>query len=258
MNFIKLHIKSKTKKRRNLTPFISVVVPAYNESARISSTLAQIDRYLTRKRYSYEIIVVDDGSKDKTANMVEKFARRAKNIYLIKNQKNIGKGYSVRRGMLHASGRIRLFMDADNSVDIFHIDKSIRWLERGYEVVIGSINIGESKKIEHNGAHRRFLGSMATYLIRALATPKIKDTQRGFKVFSARAAKKIFSRQTIERFGFDIEILVIAQEHGFRIKEIPVIWDNPEGSAVTLRSYLDTMMELFSIAFGRIIGRYSS
>lgn len=233
-----------------------MVIPAYNEVERIRSTLTRVNQYLSFKGYSYEIIVVDDGSTDGTVKLVQNLAKSLTQIRIIRNSGNRGKGFSVRAGMRKAHGRIRLFMDADNSVDISHVDEFIRSLESGYDVVIGSIKIGESKATEHNGIHRRILGSAANMLIRLLATPQIRDTQRGFKIFSAKAARQIFPYQTIDRFGFDIELLVIAREKGYRIKEVPVIWDNPAGSKVGGLSYLGTLIELLRISFNRAIGRY--
>lgn len=255
---MKISIKSRKSRFLKTTPFISVVIPAYNEASRIGQTLNRASDFLKSRNYTHEIIVVDDGSSDKTFLEADKAAVRLGHIILIRNSQNRGKGYSVRRGMRRARGRVRLFMDADNSVDIFHLEEFIRWIERGYEVVIGSINIGGSAAADHNGMHRRILGTLSNFLIRALAIPKIKDTQRGFKLFTARAAKKIFSRQTIERFGFDIEVLVIARKHGYRIKEVPVIWENPKGSSVSLKSYFETLRELIRIMFNRIAGKYSA
>ncbi|OGF80888.1 hypothetical protein A2W48_01785 [Candidatus Giovannonibacteria bacterium RIFCSPHIGHO2_12_44_12] len=254
---MRIHIKSRKSKKSGITPFLSIVIPAYNEEERIAKTLIRIDQYLSFKKYAYEIIVVDDGSSDNTVALVSKLSRKVGHISILKNKKNRGKGFAVRTGMRKAQGRIRLFMDADNSVDISHLDEFIRHLESGFDIVIGSIKIGEQRATERNGIHRRILGSLANFLIRALATPKIKDTQRGFKLFSARAAKKIFSRQTINRFGFDIELLVIARKNGYQIKEIPVVWDNPAGSKVGLSSYVFTLIELLRITLNRAVGKYN-
>lgn len=253
---MRIHIKSPKRRKSGVAPFLSVVIPAYNEEGRIAHTIVRINQYLTFKRYSFEIIVVDDGSSDGTVKLIQNLSRKIKHLALIKNGKNKGKGYAVRNGMRRAQGRIRLFMDADNSVDISHVDEFIRHLESGYDVVIGSIKIGNEKAVEHNGVHRRLLGSLSNVLVRALATPKIRDTQRGFKLFSAKAAKKIFARQTIDRFGFDIELLVIARKNGYRIKEVPVRWENPAGSKVGTRAYLATLAELLRIAFNRVTGKY--
>lgn len=237
---------------------MSVIIPAYNESNRIGKTLVSIERYFKKKKLTYEIIVVDDGSKDKTIEVVNKYAAKNSNIKIVSNGINRGKGYSVKHGMGLARGGACLFMDADNSVDISHLEIFWEHMKHGFPVVIGSIHIGTKKAVDRNGWHRRVLGELANYLIRTMATPSIKDTQRGFKLFSAEAAHYIFQRQTIERFGFDIEVLVIARKAGFKIKEVPVTWDNPGNSTVTLTSYISTLRELIKITLNRVSGRYNA
>ncbi len=237
---------------------LSIVIPAYNEAARIGNTLDSIERYFSKNNMSFEVIVVDDGSKDDTAQVAERYASKIKNLKVLINEKNSGKGFSVKRGMLAATGDYRLFMDADNSVDISHIEAFMRALSEGYDVAIGSIHITDTVDVsEHNGWHRRILGSGANMLVQLFAVPGIEDTQRGFKLFSAKAADAIFPYQTIERFGFDIEVLVIARKNGFSIKELPVVWDNPAGSKVTAASYVQTLGELAHISWNRILGRYT-
>lgn len=236
--------------------FLSVIIPAYNESRHIKENLFRVNNFLSAKSFQYEIIVVDDGSSDTTADVVRLVSRTIPQLRLVENAKNRGKGFSVWSGMQHAQGEYRLFMDADGSVDISHIDEFITWMKRGYDVTIGSIRIAGNRATEHNGWHRRLLGNMAIRLIQILATPGIEDTQRGFKLFSAAAAGTIFSRQTIERFGFDIELLLIARINQFKIKELPVVWDNPPGSTVTSVAYFQTLVELFRIVYNRMLGRY--
>ena len=241
------------------TPAISVIIPAYNEVARIGRTLEGVQRYVTSNHISAEVIVVDDGSTDGTADVVERYKPHIARLKVLVNEANKGKGYSVRRGMLAATGEYRLFMDADNSVDISHLGAFLRAAQEGSDVVIGSIHMSkESDVFERNGRHRRLLGSGANVLIRLLAVPDVRDTQRGFKLFSAKAAETIFLRQTIERFGFDIELLVIAHENGLKIQELPVAWDNPAGSKVTIFSYLHTLGELIRISYNRLAGAYAT
>lgn len=234
---------------------LSVIIPAYNESTRIEKTISSLEAYFANKTYAYEIIVVDDGSKDNTAE-VARIAGTRLPLRVIQNDRNRGKGYSVKNGMHNARGDYRLFMDADNSVDILHLDEFMPQIEAGYDVVIGSIAMDEAKITEGAGKHRRLLGSFAKYLIRFLSVPGIRDTQRGFKLFSSEAADLIFPLQTIDRFGFDIEILVIAWINGLKIRELPVTWDNPGGSTVTLSSYVYTLKELVHISFNRLFGAY--
>lgn len=236
---------------------ISVVVPAYNESKRILRTLASLRNYFKAVDYGYEVIVVSDGSKDVTDDIVRDFASLFPALRLISYGKNRGKGYAVKQGMLAARGEYRLFMDADNSVTIESVETLLDEMERsGSDVAIGSIGVPGSVVVEGAGAHRRILGSLSKLLVRAVALPGIYDTQRGFKLFTKRAADAIFPLQRIERFGFDIEVLLIARRHGFKIKEVPVDWYNPAGSKVTAKAYLDSLVDLGKTALNAASGKY--
>ena len=170
--------------------YLSVVIPAYNEEKRIGATLADLKRYFSDKGYAYEVIVVSDGSTDGTAEAVSRFAKGFPALKLIDNKENRGKGYAVRCGMLEARGQYRLFMDADNSVTIDTVEPFIEEARKsGCDVTIGSIAFSaEAKVVEHNGWHRRVFGSVSKLLVRAVATPGIYDTQRGFKLFTGRSA----------------------------------------------------------------------
>ena len=238
--------------------YLSVVIPAYNEEKRIGATLADLKRYFSDKGYAYEVIVVSDGSTDGTAEAVSRFAKGFPALKLIDNKENRGKGYAVRCGMLEARGQYRLFMDADNSVTIDTVEPFIEEARKsGCDVTIGSIAFSaEAKVVEHNGWHRRVFGSVSKLLVRAVATPGIYDTQRGFKLFTGRAAQAVFPQQKVDRFGFDIELLVIARAHGFSIRELPVAWDNPAGSKVHMRAYLDSFVELWKIYANMVRGSY--
>jgi glycosyltransferase involved in cell wall biosynthesis len=235
---------------------LSVIIPAYNEAKRIAETLLDVDRYLSQQKYSYEIIVVSDGSKDNTAEIVEKTKQLVKNLILINNPKNHGKGYVTRQGMLEAKGEYRLFMDADNSTKIDHLD--LFWPEvKNYDIVIGSIEIKGAKIHESSQWYRRWLGRLAKYIIRIVAGLwEIKDTQRGFKLFKQKSVQAIFPKQTLMRWGFDFEILALAKKMGFRIKEIPVDWYNPAETKVKLSSYFKTFIELLKIKYNFITDKY--
>jgi len=236
---------------------LSVIIPAYKEEKRISATLLDIDKYLSKQDYDYEIIVVNDGSTDNTAKVVKKLQTRVKNLRLIDNKENCGKGCVVKQGMLEAKGEYRLFTDADNSTTIDHLDKFWPLVEEGYDIVIGSIEVKGAKIHEGATWYRRMLGMFSKYVIRIIAGLwEIKDSQRGFKLFSAKAVEKIFPKQTIMRWGFDIEILAIAKKMGFKIKEVPVIWSNPGESKVTLKSYIRTFQELLKIKYNLITNKY--
>lgn len=235
-----------------------MVIPAYNESKRILRTLASLERYFKPADYGYEVIVVSDGSKDVTADVVRTFGSMFPALRLISYAKNRGKGHAVKQGMLSARGEYRLFMDADNSVSIENVETLLEEMEKsGSDVAIGSIAIPGARVVEGNGSHRRMLGSLSKVLVRSVALPGIYDTQRGFKLFTKRSADAIFPLQRINGFGFDIEILIIAREHGFKIKEVPVDWFNPAGSKVTPRAYLDSLIDLGRAVAYRLMGRYA-
>ena len=238
--------------------FLSVIMPAYKEEDRIGHTLEAIDQYLRKQIFEYEILVVNDGSSDKTAEVVRGYESRIKGLRLIDNAKNNGKGYVVKQGMLEARGKYRLFMDSDNSVPIDYFDEFLPYFSQGYDVVIGSIEVAGAKIEEHAAWYRRLLGHWAKLLIRFMAIWEIHDTQRGFKIFSEKAAREVFPLQTLTRWGFDIEILVISKNLGFRIKELPVTWNNPSGSKVTLGAYFTTLRDLLVVKKNLIFGKYNA
>jgi len=236
--------------------FLSVIVPAYNEEARIGKTLDDLRERLGQAKRPYEIIIVNDGSTDRTAEVVLSHTWGNPNLKLIQYKKNRGKGYAVKRGMMTAQGENRLFMDADNSVSIDNFGRFYSFLEQGFDLVIASIEMPGAQVEEQNSWYRRLLGHLAKIVIRLLAVPGIRDSQRGFKLFNQKAVQAIFPLQTIDRFGFDIELLAIARKQGLRIKELPVRWVNPAGSSVNLFSYLSTLKELFKIRLNMLNGKY--
>ncbi len=229
---------------------LSVIIPAYNEEHRIKITLEAVFNYFVRQNYSWEAIIVSDGSKDLTVQMVSEFISNKPEFNLIANTVNHGKGYVVRQGMLAATGDFRLFTDADNSTSIEQIEKFLSYFDEGYDIVIGSIEVEGAEINEHAQWYRRILGKYSKYIIRIIAGLwNIHDTQRGFKCFTAQAAGEIFSRTKIDRFGFDIEVLALAKKMGYKIKEVPVIWNNPGNSTVSLKSYFQVLKDLFKIRF---------
>jgi glycosyltransferase involved in cell wall biosynthesis len=230
-------------------PYLSVIIPAYNEAERITNTLFDIDKYLSQAEYSYEIIVVNDASKDNTAVVVDKLIPVIKNLRLIDNTENKGKGGVVAQGMLNAKGNIRLFMDADNSTEIEDFAKLQPFFKDGYKVVIGSRAIGGASVELHQPLFRRILGKMGNLFIRIMAVSGIGDTQCGFKALTEDAADKIFSRLTITRWGFDVEVLAIAKLLGYRIKEVGIKWVNDTRSTVSASGYLHVLLEVVKIRF---------
>jgi len=227
---------------------LSIVIPAYDEENRIKVTLEAIYNYFIHQNYSWEAIIVSDGSHDRTVETVSEFVSNKPEFILIANTKNNGKGYVVRQGMLQAQGDFRIFIDADNAILIEQIENFWPYLSESYDMVIGSIEVEGAKVYEHAQWYRRLLGKYSKYLIRIVAGLwSIRDTQRAFKLFTAKAAEDIFSRTKINRWGFDIEVLALAKKLGYKIKELPVAWNNPAGSKVNFGGYFETLKELAKI-----------
>jgi dolichyl-phosphate beta-glucosyltransferase len=228
---------------------LSVILPAFNEESRLPGTLRESIRYLQSQPYKSELIVVDDGSTDRTSEIVRDHSSSPVPVILLAHQDgaNHGKGASVRLGMLEAQGKYRLFMDADNSTSLDHVAKFWPWFEHGCDVVIGSRALRESVIGKHQAKYKEFAGRVGNWVIRSLAVPGILDTQAGFKMFTAEKTEAIFGRQTIERWGADIELIVIARFLGCRICEVPITWVNAAGSKVTMGSYLQVLHEVWRI-----------
>ena len=234
-------------------------MPAYNESERLPDTMRRLEGYFTSSSWDFhEIIVVDDGSSDATFETAAAFARENPNVRVLKNPGNRGKGYSVRNGMREAKGEWRLFSDADLSAPIEELDKL--WAavdDRKAKVAIGSRAIDRSLIGIHQPGFRETAGRFFNLVMRTVVSLPISDTQCGFKLFHRDAAEKIFARQRLERFGFDVEILYIAMKHGFEIAEIPVRWNHAEGSKVGLLTGLHAFGELAQVRWNDIKGLYS-
>jgi dolichyl-phosphate beta-glucosyltransferase len=258
-------------------PYLSIVIPAYNEEQRIGKTLDAVERYLQTKPFEAEVIVVSDGSRDDTVAIVSQYASKMPNLRLIANEENRGKGYVVRQGMLEAKGALRLFTDADNATPIEELDQLLRWVKQpangkwqiahsrnersaepyairhtplaDYDVAIGSIGLKESKVEKSESGIRALAGKIANLLIQFTVLPGIHDTQRGFKLFTAEAAEDIFSRTKIDRWGFDIEALALARKLRYRIREVPIRWIHDPRSHVKSSAYLKTLWDLARIRF---------
>ncbi|HOX21488.1 MAG TPA: glycosyltransferase family 2 protein [Candidatus Paceibacterota bacterium] len=228
-------------------PYLSVIIPAYNESKSIAVTLFDIDKYLAQMDYSYEILVVNDGSKDNTAEIVDKLTPVIKNLVLIDNQQNKGKGGVIRQGMLEAKGTIRVFTDADNATSIDQINKLLPHFKEDYQVVIGSRAAEGAELAVRQPFWKFLLGRMGNLFIRLMVLPGVKDTQCGFKAFTEEAAEAVFLRTTIFGWGFDIEALAIAKLLGYRIKEVGIRWVNNPDSRVKPSSYLKVFLETIRI-----------
>jgi dolichyl-phosphate beta-glucosyltransferase len=238
---------------------LSVVIPAFNEARRLPHTLTEVLAYLARQAYRSEVVVVDDGSTDETAELVRGWPTTTTALRLIQHPdgRNHGKGATVRRGMAEAAGRYRLFMDADNSTTLEHIEAFWPWFQQGYDAVIGSRDIGGANVVIHQPWYKELGGKVGNLIIRALAAPGIADTQAGFKMFSARCIEDILPRLTIERWGFDVEFIVAARCRGYRVKEVPIRWVNNAASTVPASAYVQVLGEVWRVRRQRKAGRYS-
>ncbi|MEK7500643.1 MAG: dolichyl-phosphate beta-glucosyltransferase [Patescibacteria group bacterium] len=240
-------------------PFVSIIIPAYNEEKRIGKTLARVREYLGEQQYSHEVLVVTDGAHDNTAVIAKEAAREWPQLWVLENKENHGKGFVVRQGMLAAKGEIRVFTDADNSTDIGHLEKMLAKFKEGFEVVIGSREAkdapGATQAVPQS-SFKRLLGDMGNLVIQILVLPGIWDTQAGFKGFSAEATQKIFSKTTINRWGFDVEALALAKHWGYKIGIIPIYWKNDAESHVKLSGYVGALLETFKVRWNLWTGRY--
>lgn len=234
--------------------YLSVVIPAYNEQARIADTLYAVKDYLSRQPYRSEVIVVDDGSADLTTEVVRAIDIVASELkeqevsVIMENVKNVGKGFSVARGMLAAQGRFIMFCDADLATPMEEIEKFFPHLEQGFEVVIGSRRLAESS-VERKSPARRLASAVFNALVSALVVRGIKDTQCGFKAFTRPAAHAIARAQKTYRFSFDVEQLFLARAFGYRIKEIPVNYTHQDGSTVRPSDTLKMLIDILKIRF---------
>jgi len=215
-----------------MKPYLSVVVPAFNERERIEPTLRSIDSYLRSQPYLYELIVVDDGSNDGTAEFVQLLKPSISWLQVIKLSTNIGKGGAVKEGMLVAKGEVRLFMDADGSTSIEEVAKMLHYLKEGFDVVVSSRLIEGAYKSKNQNALRETAGRIYRLLVRNLVRIDVLDPQNGFKLFSKHAAESIFPSLRIRGWSFDVEVLVLAKKMGFQIKEVPIVWMNDGRSKV--------------------------
>lgn len=239
---------------------LSVVIPAYNEEKRIGRTLQDVDKYLKKQQYGYEIIVVDNHSNDNTCQVVQEYQESGvRNVVRLCLSQSVGaKGSAVRLGIMdHAQGDYIMFMDADNATPVSEIEKFWPYLESGgYPVVIGSRYLSDANVTHKQPFYRIILSRMSNLLIQLLAVPGIKDTQLGFKAFTKKAAKDIFSLVTIPGWGFDMEVLTIARRRGYKIREVGVLWREQGGSHVPLAAYLQSLKDLLKIKIRSLAGKY--
>jgi dolichyl-phosphate beta-glucosyltransferase len=239
---------------------LSVIIPAYNEEKRLPKTLEEIDKYLSKQSYEYEILVVNDGSKDKTAEVAKSLCGKIKNLKPTGYEINRGKGYAVRFGMLEAKGDCRLFTDADNSTSVDQVEKMWPEFEKGFDMVIGSRDAKGAVLDPPQPWIRNIVLGEGFKLFRKIVVGlwSLEDTQCGFKALSAKAAQDIMPKGTIDRWAFDPEILLIAQKNGYKVKEIPIYWKNDLASKVKVGGMIKMAIDLFKIRLNSIKGLYDS
>ncbi|MBE7471579.1 MAG: glycosyltransferase family 2 protein [Anaerolineae bacterium] len=202
--------------------FLSIVIPAYNEESRLPHTLPQVAKFVESQPYKAEVLVVDDGSTDRTAEIVEEIAAKHPCVRLVRAAHG-GKGHAVKTGMLQAQGEYAFLCDADLAMPITELPKFLPPCQNGYQVAIGSRE-GEGAVRYNEPAYRHLMGRVFNLLVKVMAVPGFEDTQCGFKCFHYSVTQDLFSRQTIDGFGFDVEVLYIAQKRGYKIVEVPIHW----------------------------------
>ena len=240
-------------------PRLSIVIPAYNESARIEEALERVMSCVAERSWDAEVLVVDDGSKDDTSAIVKRWMEHHPRLHLIQNPGNKGKGYSVRNGLLQAAGEIVMFTDADLSAPMEEAERLIAAIEAGADVAIGSRWMDRTRQTIHQPLYRQFFGRCFNWITRTVMGLPFKDTQCGFKAFKRSAAQVIFRLQTIERWGFDPEILFIARKLKYVIREVPVTWGHDERSRMSyLKDGMKMLEEMAAIRMNSLAGRYDA
>lgn len=239
--------------------YLSVIIPAYNEAERIPETLRRLHEYLAGHYFTYEILVVLDGPTDSTRNVLQRMSHEIQNLKILDRSVNRGKGHTVKEGMLQASGRVRLFSDADNSTDIAHFDGMKPLFDEGYDIVIASRSsrdAPEAKQVIAQAWYKRFTGCLGNLIVQLLAVRGVWDTQCGFKAFRSEVAEKIFSQTTVEGWGFDIEVLALARALKYKIGIIPSLWINDDRSHVRSFDYLRVLRDTVRVRRNFVMGKY--
>ncbi len=235
----------------------SIIIPAYNESQRLALSLDKILAHIAQQRWLAEVIVVDDGSSDETAEIVARYSQRNSTVRLLQNPGNRGKGYSVRHGMLDARGDVLLLTDADLSAPIAEAQKLFDAIAKGVDVAIGSRWMDSHTQIQRQPFYRQVTGRIFNVLLRAILFLPQKDTQCGFKALSRQAARAIFSAQRVERWGFDAEILFLARRLNFQVAEIPVQWGHDDRSKIhPLRDGFSIIWDMIRVRYYSLSGQY--
>src|SRR6185503_6500320 len=239
-------------------PKYSIVIPAYNESARIPATLDSVVACIRERGWPAEVVVVNDGSTDSTARLIKDFAARAPEVRLLENPGNRGKGYSVRAGILQAQGEVVMFTDSDLSAPIEEAERLFAAILNGADIAIGSRWLESGRQTHRQPLYRQIFGRCFNMVCRMVMNLPFADTQCGFKAFTRSAAQTVFQLQTIERWGFDPEILFIALKRSFKIVEVPVSWAHDERTRMSyLKDGMQMLKELAIVRWNALTGRYS-
>lgn len=237
---------------------LSVVIPAYNEEHRLPEYLDRILMYLEHRNPSIEIIIVDDGSIDGTSGIAEHYRGKDTKVQFVKLEKNYGKGYTVRVGMLIATGELRLFADADGATPIEELERLMRAHEQGADVVVATRALHDDSCVVQGHITRKIIGTIFNLIVKTFAARGIHDTQCGFKLFTAEVARQVFPLQSIRGFAFDVEILFICRKIGCRIVEVPVNWTDIKGSKVKIICDSFRMLsDVIQIKHNDLCGKYS-
>jgi glycosyltransferase involved in cell wall biosynthesis len=239
------------------SPAYSIIIPAYNEGARIGSALERVLGHVRQQAWDAEVIVVNDGSRDNTVEVVRKYAERNPGLRILENPGNRGKGYSVRNGMLNAAGQVLLFSDADMSSPIEEAAKLFAAISAGADVAIGSRWLQSELQTQRQPWYRQVFGRLFNVAVRLILGLKYTDTQCGLKAFRREAALKIFAQQKIDRWGFDPELLVLAEKFGFKVREVPVSWAHDERTQMSyFRDGVEMLGEMLKIRWNMLSGKY--
>jgi glycosyltransferase involved in cell wall biosynthesis len=240
------------------SPNYSIVIPAYNESGRILATLKSVVECVRARGWRAEVLVVNDGSTDRTAEIVREFQKGAPEVRLLENPGNRGKGYSVRAGMLTAVAEIVMFTDADLSAPIEEAERLFAAIEGGADIAIGSRWLESGRQTHRQPLYRQFFGRCFNAVTRFVMGLHFADTQCGFKAFTRAAAQTVFKLQTIERWGFDPEILFIAVKRGFQVVEVPVSWAHDERTRMSyLKDGMQMLEEIAIVRWNALTGKYT-
>jgi dolichyl-phosphate beta-glucosyltransferase len=238
-------------------PQYSIVIPAYNEGARISQALDSVVGCIRQREWFAEVVVVDDGSRDQTAAIIREFAAKAPEVRLLQNPGNRGKGYSVRHGLLQSFGEVVMFTDADLSAPIEEAEGLFAAIRSGADIAIGSRWLERTRQTIRQPLYRQFFGRCFNAVTRFVMGLPYADTQCGFKAFTRAAAQTVFQLQTIERWGFDPEILFIALKRGYRIAEVPVSWAHDERTRISyLKDGMRMLQDIAIVRWNALLGRY--